>query len=188
MNPIIITFVFQVNLKKIITARRKRKLSQKQSKSCTFSSDKIEAMKKKAKELSEKIAQKSKLINEPTQSEMYSKSEYCLNTDESLQKSSELVRDNDQLSSSVNNQKTSDLSGTSSSFENILPATTAPSTSNYLTSSKKSKHSRTKLIKPEIPFLVKCDVYQDEHVDNSTSKKQDDYVLEKLFNKSGKLY
>lgn len=171
-----------------MTARRERKLSKKQKESCTFTDDKIEAMKKKAQELSKMIAQKSKTVDQPlTQSETSSISEHSFNIDViSSQKNTDLRQNNDELFPLKKNANTSDLCCTSGFLENSLPETTA-STLNHSTPSKKTKDLRTKIKNSDIPFLVKCDNYQDEHVDSLTSKKQDDYVLEKLFNKSGKL-
>ncbi|XP_027841630.2 DNA excision repair protein ERCC-6-like isoform X1 [Aphis gossypii] len=167
----------EINLKKIMTARRERKKSKKTSSTCSFSDDKIEAMKQKARELSKMIGQNSKtVINQqitPLENNMCTNSEHCSDVD--------IICKND-IDTSKNNDKSVTFANNDSSS---IPSCSKSPSSNHAFKRSNSKYLNTKHKKPKIPYLVKCDIYQEEHVDNLTSKKQDDYVLEKLFNKSG---
>ncbi|XP_026820566.1 DNA excision repair protein ERCC-6-like [Rhopalosiphum maidis] len=170
----------EINLKKMMIARRERKKSKKTSSTHSFSDDKIEAMKQKARELSKMIGQNSKTdINQQiTPSEMCTNSEHCSNVDiiYPCQDDTEISKNNDKPFTIVSNES---LNIPSCSKSEMIKA------SNHAFKRKNSKYLNTKQKKPKIPYLVKCDIYQEEHVDDLTSKKQDDYVLEKLFNKSG---
>lgn len=174
----------------MMTARRERKKSKKTSSTCSFSDDKIEAMKQKARELSKMIGQNSKtVINQQIiPSEMCINSEHCTDADiiNPSQNDTETFKNNDEPFAFVNNESSNIPSCSKSAMENTsLKIIEAP---NFAFKRTKSKHLNSKHKKPKIPYLVKCDVYQEEHVDDLTSKKQDDYVLEKLFNKSGRFY
>lgn len=171
-------------------ARRKRKKSKKTLKGCSFTDDKIEAMKQRARELSKIIVQNTK----STTNQQLAPSESCNNGEHcpKIENASQIIdtensHDNDQLSVLMNN-KSKDIiphcSRISIGKELSDENTTTP---NNLSKKRNSKDPHTKFKKSKIPYLVKSDVYQEEHVDHLTSKKQDDYVLEKLFNKSGKL-
>lgn len=171
----------------MMLARHKKKLSKKQLVNCSFSESKIEAMKQKAKQLSNMIAQNSKSNNQPTKN-----SETCINNEDSAtvdktlsQNNINVSQNNDQFSSLLNSE-CSIPSYWNSQIEKKSPKITV--SPNFVSKRKKSKEIKTKHKKSKIPFLVKHDVYQDENIDDHTSKKQDDYVLEKLFNKSGMLY
>lgn len=164
-------------------ARRERHISKKTLKG-SFTDDKIEAMKQKARELSKMIVQntKSTINQQLAPSESCNNSEHCPKIE-----NTSLTIDNDQLSILMNNNSKDIIPHCSKiSIEKELSDenTTTP---NNLSKKRNSKDPHTKSKKSKIPYLVKCDVYQEEHVDHLTSKKQDDYVLEKLFNKSGKL-
>lgn len=173
----------------MMIAKRKKKLSKKQLVSCSFSENKIEAMKQKAKELSKMIAQNSKNINQPlTQPEICTNNEICLKTN-SLHSSNNMLPQNitnTNESSTVINKDNVSIPSYNYNQTEVSPKTTA--LSNCVPKRKNSRDLKTKHKKSKIPFLVKCDVYQEESVDEVTSKKQDDYVLEKLFNKSGIFY
>uniref|UniRef100_A0A2S2N6T6 DNA repair and recombination protein RAD54-like n=2 Tax=Schizaphis graminum TaxID=13262 RepID=A0A2S2N6T6_SCHGA len=170
----------EINLKKMMTARRERKKSKKTSSTHSFSDDKIEAMKQKARELSKMIGQNSKTdINQQiTPSEMCTNNEHCSNVGiiYPFQNDTEISKNNDKPFTFVSNESSNIPSCSKSQ---MIKA------SNQSFKRKNSKYLNTKQKKPKIPYLVKCDIYQEEHVDDLTSKKQDDYVLEKLFNKSG---
>jgi len=167
----------------MMTARRERKKSIKTSSTHSFSNDKIEAMKQKARELSKMIGQNSKTdINQQiTPSEMCTNSEHCSNVNiiYPCQNDTEISKNNDKPFTFVSNES-SNIPSCSKS-EMIIA-------SNHAFKRKNSKYLNTKQKKPKIPYLVKCDIYREEHVDDLTSQKQDDYVLEKLFNKSGRFH
>lgn len=175
-------------------ARRKKKLSKKQLVSCSFSENKIEAMKQKARELSKIIAQNSKRINQPlTQPEICTNNENCLKMNSSHSPNNMLPKDiiefeqnTNEFSTVINKDNVSIPSCNYNQTEEVSPKTTA--SLNCVLKRKNSRDLKTKHKKSKIPFLVKCDVYQEESVDEVISKKQDDYVLEKLFNKSGIFY
>lgn len=179
-------------MKKILKNRHERKLSKQCPVSCSFSDSKIEAMKQKARELSKMIVQNSKtIINQHnstpvTPIESDSNNEHLTKIDIlTLQNTVDISKNNNQLEMLVNNERTIKISSDSkNSSETKLTAVNE--TSNYTFKRKHNKYVHTKHKKSKIPYLVKCDVYQEECVDNLTSKKQDDYVLEKLFNKSGR--
>jgi len=172
-----------------MTARRERKKSKKTSSTCSFSDDKIEAMKQKARELSKMIGQNSKtVINQQIAPiKMCTNSEHCTDVDiNPSQNDTETFKNNDKPFTSTNNESSNIPSCSKSAIENTsFEMIEAPNPSSKRT---KSKYLNSKHKKPKIPYLVKCDVYQEENVDDLTSKKQDDYVLEKLFNKSGRFY
>lgn len=166
-------------------ARRERKRAKKTSLSCSFSNDKIEAMKLKARELSKMIGQNSKTVaNEHTTlPETLTNNENATKIDiKPSQNKPEFSQNNDdKLSEFVNDESINIPSCSKSLIERISPETIpAPNSKRTHSKDLNIKHK-----KPKIPYLVKCDIYQEEHVDDLTSKKQDDYVLEKLFNKSG---
>lgn len=168
-----------------MAARRKRKKSKKTSTSCSFSDDKIEAMKQKARELSKMIVEKSKTaINQ--QKTVVESCPMSKNDSEidivSEQNYTTFFPNNDSFSDTVNDEIMNIPSCSKSLTEMTIPE-------NIVSSEKtNNKHLNSKHTKHKIPYLVKCDIYQEEHVDDITSKKQDDYVLEKLFNKSGIFY
>lgn len=177
----------EINLKKMMTARNKRKKSKKTSSTYSFSDDKIEAMKQKARKLSKMIGQNSKIaINQQILPlEMCNNSDQCSGTDViyPCQNDTETSKNNDKPFTFVNNESSNITSCSKNAIENtLLELIEAP---NPALKRTKSKYLYSKHKKPKIPYLVKCDVYQEEHLDDLTSKKQDDYVLEKLFNKSG---
>lgn len=156
----------------------------------SFSDNKIEAMKQKARELSKMVVKNSKTVmNQQKTTETNSISENCANTDRvpSQYNSEFLNNDNLNLSISIDNDYGSIPSCSKSADADVLPKTIVMPNCHSKRKSSDIK-LKTKHKKPKIPYLVKCDVYQEEHVDIQTSKKQDDYVLEKLFNKSGIMY
>lgn len=160
--------------------RRERKSSRKTRVDCSFSDDKIEAMRRKARELSKMIGQNSKTSG--NQLEVTS----CVGDDEN----GSLVNV-DRVSAVLANDHNSHVpscSKSSTTEEGTLCSDTVTSplpANNHKSKRKTSDALNTNCKKSKIPYLVKCDVYREEHVDDVTSKKQDDYVLEKLFNKSG---
>lgn len=173
-----------------MVARRKKKLSKKQLASCSFSENKIEAMKQKARELSKMIAQNSKRINKPlTQPEVFTDNESCLkinsphSPNNMLPQDIEFEQNTNEFSTAINKDNVSIPSCNYNQVEEVSPKTTT--LLNCVPKRKNSRDLRTRHKKSKIPFLVKSDVYQEESIDEVTSKKQDDYVLEKLFNKSG---
>jgi len=174
----------------MMTARRERKESKKKSSSCSFSVDKIEAMKQKARELSKMIGQNSKTVTNQQiiPSEMCINSEQCTDTDiiNPTQKDTETSKNNDKPFTFMNNESSNIPSCSKSAIENTSPEMIQAPNPAFKRTKSKYLHSKHKKLK--IPYLVKCDVYQEEHFDDLTSKKQDDYVLEKLFNKSGRFY
>lgn len=162
-----------------MAARRKRKSSKKTRVDCSFSDDKIEAMRRKARELSKMIGQNSNT---------------CVGGSPSGQNVSRVNVDrlpavlaNDKNPCIPSCSKSSAVEETSCSDTVTSPqVTTSPGEHVNLKSKRKSTEDLNANCKnAKIPYLVKCDVYREEHVDDLTSKKQDDYVLEKLFNKSG---
>jgi hypothetical protein len=165
-----------------MAARRKRKKSKKTLINCSFSDDKIEAMKQKAKELSKIIVQKSKTAMNQQKTQLNS----CP-INENISKI-DIVSEQNDTKPFQNNYPCYDK--TNDEFMNI-PSCSRSSTEvtlpeiNISSEKANNKHLNSKHKKHKIPYLVKCDIYQEEHVDELTSKKQDDYVLEKLFNKSG---
>jgi len=163
-----------------MTARRERKKSKKTSSTCSFSDDKIEAMKQKARELSKMIGQNSKtVINQqitPPENNLCTNSEHCFDVDIICKNDTDTSKNNDKSVTFANNDSSS------------IPSCSKSPSSNHAFKRSNSKYLNIKHKKPKIPYLVKCDIYQEEHVDNLTSKKQDDYVLEKLFNKSGRFH
>lgn len=166
-------------------ARRERKKAKKTSLSCSFSNDKIEAMKQKARELSKMIGQNFKSVanGHTTPPETLTNNQHSIKIDiKPSQNDSESSQNNDdKLSVFVNDESVNTPSCSKTSLEKISSETIpAPNSKRAHGIDLNIKHK-----KPKIPYLVKCDVYQEEHVDDITSKKQDDYVLEKLFNKSG---
>lgn len=164
-------------------------MSKKMSVSCSFSDDKIEAMKQKARELSKMIVKKSKTVTNQqiTPSEICNNSEYCPENDKKpSQNDTGFLQNNYQHSTLMDNEDAHNSSCSKNTAEELSLDTTE--LANYSSLKKNSKHFKDKYKKPKIPYLVKCDVYQEEQVDSLTSKKQDDYVLEKLFNKSGIYY
>jgi len=170
-----------------MTARHERKKSKKISSTCSFSDDKIEAMKQKARELSKMIGKNSKpAINQQiTPSEICTNNEHCTEADiiNPSQNDTETFKINDKPFTFSNNESSNIPSCSKSPIKKIsFEMIEAPNPSSKR---KKCKYLNSKHKKSKIPYLVKCDVYQEEHVDDLTSKKQDDYVLEKLFNKSG---
>lgn len=175
-------------------ARRKKKLSKTRLVSCSFSENKIEAMKQKARELSKMIAQNSKSINQPLlQPEICTNSESCLKinsphspNDMLPQNVIEFEQNTNEFSTVINKDNVSIPSCSDNQTEEASYKKTA--SLHYVSKRKNNRDSKTKHKKSKIPFLVKCDVYQEESVDEVSSKKQDDYVLEKLFNKSGIFY
>lgn len=168
-----------------MASRRKKKKSKKTLLSCSFSDGKIEAMKQKARELSQMIAQKSKTAINQQKTLLGS----CSMTDNiskidivSEQNDNECSENNNIFSDIINDEIINIPSCSKSSTDKLLPETiVSPERTN-------NKHLNSKHKKPKIPYVVKCDIYQEEHVDDLTSQKQDDYILEKLFNKSGMLY
>ncbi|XP_025425310.1 DNA excision repair protein ERCC-6-like isoform X2 [Sipha flava] len=172
----------EINVQKIMAARRKRKKSKKTLINCSFSDDKIEAMKQKAKELSKIIVQKSKTAMNQQKTQLNS----CP-INENISKI-DIVSEQNDTKPFQNNYPCYDK--TNDEFMNI-PSCSRSSTEvtlpeiNISSEKANNKHLNSKHKKHKIPYLVKCDIYQEEHVDELTSKKQDDYVLEKLFNKSG---
>lgn len=161
-------------------ARREKKRSKKTLVSCSFSVDKIEAMKQKAREISKMIGENSKTIinQEITPPEMCVNSRHNSKIDNALSI-------NDQISTLMNTEIENNPSNSKISIEKTLPETIIS-----LNEKKTSKRNHRKDLilkhkKSKIPYLVKCDIYQEELLDDLTSKKQDDYVLEKLFNRSG---
>jgi len=174
----------------MMTARYERQKSKKASSICSFSDDKIEAMKQKARELSKMIGKNSKqVVNQQiTPSELCTNNEHCTEADNinPSQNDTETFKNNDKPLTFANNESSNIPSCSKSEIKNIsFKLIEAPNPSSKRT---KSKYLNSKHKKSKIPYLVKCDVYQEEHVDELTSKKQDDYVLEKLFNKSGRFY
>lgn len=162
--------------------RRKKKLSKKPLVNCSFSESKINAMKLKAKQLSNMIAQNSKSTNQlPENSCINNEDSSTINT--TLSQNKNLAQNNDQFLSLSNSE--SSIPSCSGVEKKSPESNESP---HYVAKRKKSKDLKTKHKKSKIPFLVKHDVYQDENIDDQTSKKQDDYVLEKLFNKSGMYY
>lgn len=160
-------------------ARRKRKQSKKMLVSCSFSEDKIEAMKQQAREISKMIGENSKNVT----NQQITPLEISVNREHSSEIDN-ISQTNDQISTLINTEIENSPSCSKISIEKTLPETVTS-----LNSISKRKHRRkdqsSKHKKSKIPYLVKCDVYQEEHLDDLTSKKQDDYVLEKLFNRSG---
>lgn len=159
-------------------ARRERKQSKKKLVSRSFSEDKIEAMKQKAREISKMIGENSKTII----NQQISPLEISVNNRHSSEIDN-ILPINEQLSTLMNTEIENSPSCSKISIEKTLPEVTTS-----LNSISKRKHKRDQSFKhkkSKIPYLVKCDVYQEEHLDDLTSKKQDDYVLEKLFNRSG---
>lgn len=143
-------------------------------------------MKQKARELSQMVVKNSKIVINEQITPSESNSEHCSKIDIlPLQNTTDIPKD-DQLSMLVNNEIANKSSTSKNASEKEL--TTNNETTKYFSKRKHNKNTNTKHKKLKIPYLVKCDVYQEEHIDELTSKKQDDYVLEKLFNKSGLLY
>lgn len=173
-------------------ARRDRKKSTKTSVSnCSFSDDKIEAMKQKARELSKMVVKHSKTLiteQQTSLSETSSNNEQIASRIDIIPVKNEtkLLQNNSHSTTLENYAIADDLSCTKNSIEQLLNETI--STANYSSKRKKNNNFKIKHKKPKIPYLVKCDIYKEEHVDELTSKKQDEYVLEKLFNKSGMFY
>lgn len=171
----------------MMIARREKKQSKKIPVSYSFSDDKIEAMKQKAREISKMIGENSKtIINQhiaPLKTCINSGN--CSKTDNiELENDSQLTQTNNQLSMLMNTEIESPSSSCSKiSIEKTLPETVT--SLNYFSKRKNKKDINSKHKKSKIPYLVKSDVYQEEYLDDLTSKKQDDYVLEKLFNRSG---
>jgi len=174
----------------MMTARHERKKSKKTSSTCSFSDDKIEAMKQKARELSKMIGKNSKPVINPklTPSEICTIDEHCTEADiiNPSQNDTETFKNDDKPFTFANNESSNIPSCSKSAIKNISLEMIEPS--NPPLKRTKCKYLKSKHKKSKIPYLVKCDVYQEEHVDDLTSKKQDDYVLEKLFNKSGRFY
>lgn len=160
--------------------RHERKKSKKITLSCSFSGDKIEAMKQKARELSKMIGKNSKTdVNEDmTPPETLMNSENS-NDNKPSQKDTGFSENNDDKPTTFVNDEGINIPSCSKS--------PVEKTSSETIGAPKSKrtHSKDLKKKSKIPYLVKYDVYREEHVDDRTSKKQDEYVLEKLFNKSG---
>lgn len=177
----------------MMIAKRKKKLPKKQLVSCSFSENKIEAMKQKARELSKMIAQNSKNINQPlTQPEICTNNEICFKTNSPHSSNNMQPQDIIEFEQNTNESLTvinkDNVSIPSYNYNQTEVSSKTTALSNCVPKRKNSRDLKTKHKKPKIPFLVKCDVYQEESVDEVTSKKQDDYVLEKLFNKSGIFY
>lgn len=169
-------------------ARRERKKAKKTSLRCSFSNDKIEAMKQKARELSKMIGQNSKTVasEHTTPPETLTNNEHATEIDiKPSQNEFEFSQNNDDTFSGLVDDESINIPSCSKSLMERISTETIPASNSKRTH---SKDLNIKYKKPKIPYLVKCDVYQEEQVDNLTSKKQDDYVLEKLFNKSGQLY
>jgi len=160
-------------------ARHKRKQS---ILNCSFSDDKIEAMKRKARELSKMIVQRSKpIINQqPAPSDMCTGIEHGSKVEDRSppQEDNELSQNNDELSTLTNAESASVPSCSKTLADTVISP-------NSTSKRKHNKGSSRKCKKLKIPYLVKSDVYQEENVDDLASQEQDDYVLEKLFNKSG---
>lgn len=171
----------------MMLARRERKMAKKTSLSCSFSNDKIEAMKQKARELSKLIGQNSKTVENEhaTPPETFTNNEHSIKFDIDKQNEYEFPQNNDDKLSAFVNDESVNIPSCSNNLIEQISSNTIPAPKSKRTHNKdlNIKHKKSK-----IPYLVKCDVYQEEHVDDLTSKKQDDYVLEKLFNKSGLLY
>lgn len=172
-------FPFQINLKKMAIARHEKK---KSIENCLFSDDKIEAMKRKAQEISKIIVLNSK----PTINQQIVPSDIGINHNSRVDNKSLQENKNKEFSTLMN---TESANIPSCSKTSIVPNIVI--SSNSTISKRKHSKGRKKLSKKfkklEIPYLVKSDIYQEENVDKFTSKKQDDYVLKKLFNKSGML-
>jgi len=169
-------------------AKARHKKKKKPRVNCSFSDDKIEAMKQKARELSKMIIQSSKQIIEKQIA-----SDECIHikhnstiNNKSPQEDIEVSQNNDKISTLMNIESTNVPSCSKISIENTLPDTVL--SPNSTSKKKHNKKLSTKLKKIKIPYLIKSGIYQEENVDDLTSKKQDDYVLEKLFNKSGIIY
>lgn len=172
-------------------ARRDKKKSKKSSVNCSFSDDKIEAMKQKARALSKMVVENSKT---PVTNQQKTPSETCSNSEQIASRidilptnnETKFLQSNAHSTTLKNDAKADDPSCTKSPIEQLLNETI--SATNYSSKRTKNKDLNIKHKKPKIPYLVKCDIYKEEHVDELTSKKQDEYVLEKLFNKSGMFY
>lgn len=173
----------------MIKSRHKKNLSKKLTQSCSFSNSQIEAMKEKARELSKMVVKNSKTIinQQTTPTESDTNSEHCTKIDILLLPNTTDIQKNDYQFSILVNNETANKSNTINN-SSTKELTTDNEPTNYFLKRKSSKDINTKNKKPKIPYLVKYDVYQEEYIDDHTSKKQDDYVLEKLFNKSGMLY
>lgn len=175
----------------MMVARHERKKSKKNLLTNSFSDDKIEAMKQKAREISKMIGQHSKTVmnQQKTPTEICTDSEHCSEVDLKLcHNDTETSQNNHKLSTFVNKESSNIPSCSKSAIKNTsleiieIPKYASKRTNKHFN----TKHKKHK--KPKIPYLVKCDIYQEDNVDDLTSKKQDDYVLEKLFNKSGRFY
>ncbi|XP_050419856.1 DNA excision repair protein ERCC-6-like [Adelges cooleyi] len=178
----------EVKLKQIMKARRERRKSKKLSMSCSFTEDKIEAMKQKARELSNRIVQNSKTVTGNNLSVPLETTTNSNNNTEATEESpSPLVS---KVEDNGNSSVTLDLSSVATCSKYVSQEEKETERNSSLTSCSKRKHSDSsdvlaKIKKTKIPYLVKCDVFQEQCADKSSSKKEDDYVLEKLFNKSG---
>lgn len=135
-------------------------------------------MKQKARELSKMIVQKSKTAMNQQKTQLKS----CP-INGNISKIDIVSDQNDNSCSDIINEESMNIPSCSRSSTQI----TSPE---IIMSSEKAnnKHLNSIHKKHKIPYLVKCDIYQEEHVDELTSKRQDNYVLEKLFNKSGMFY
>ncbi|XP_050540454.1 DNA excision repair protein ERCC-6-like [Daktulosphaira vitifoliae] len=168
----------EIKLKQLIKERCERKSTKTLSARCSFTEEKIEAMKRKARELSNRIVKKPKTTSNENICifEEFSTNKNTLDTKKSLLSYSN--EDVDNKSSSVSMKEKLNESFCNNGKEIVNEYS--------ISSCSKEKHVHLKKHdNSKIPYLIKCDVYKVQNTNECLSKKQDDYVLEKLFNKTG---